>query len=183
MTDAAHRRHGRPRAHAVARLAYRALRRLDRDALSADLDARELVQARRRNLLQRLALAVELQPRRLLARLVRAAGELRPVLRQFGDRVDLLRHRQRAHLLARRLRVRAAEVLGARFLVRADARHPDAALPRHPDPAICAVPAPRLGEHLPAAGRAEIPRRRRVLHLPAHAVLPHASRASSTRPR
>ena len=47
----------RPRP-AVARLAYRAVHRLDGDALSADLDAGELVQAGGRDLLERLALAL-----------------------------------------------------------------------------------------------------------------------------
>ena len=64
------------------------------------------------------------------------------------------------------------------FLVRADARHADAALSRDPDPAIRAVPQSRLGRHVPAPGRAEIPRGRRVLHLPDGPVLPRpAARA------
>ena len=64
---------------------------------------------------------------------------------------------------------------GRDFWFAAHARHPDAALSRHPDSAIRAVPQSRLGQHVPPAGGAEIPRRRRVLHLPADAVLPHHS--------
>src|SRR5256885_17224711 len=45
-------------------------------------------------------------------------------------------------------------------------------------PAIRAVPEARLGRHVPAAGRSEVPRRRRILHLPDGAVLPrHSARA------
>ena len=81
-------------------------------------------------------------------------------------------HRQPAGLLAHRLRLRPARVPPEALLVRADARHADAALSRHAGAAVHPLPAPRLGEHLPAADRAEVPRRRRLLHLPDGAVLP-----------
>ena len=118
----------------------------------------------------------QLQPRGLLARLVRPAGELRPVLLQFGDRSRSLSSSATcstcslaAYAFAR-LKFRGrnfwfALMLGTLMLP----------LSRDPDPAICAVPQSRLGQHVPAAGGAEIPRRRRVLHLPADAVLPHHS--------
>ncbi len=122
--------------------------------------------------------------RRLCARLVRAARI--PSASSSGTRChrrDPRGDRQRVRLLARRLRLRAAALSGPELLVRTDAGHADAALPRDADPAIRAVPQPRLGQHVPAAGRAEVPRRRRLLHLPAWCSSSAAFRASSTRRR
>ena len=118
------------------------------------------------------------QPRRLPPRLERAAGQLRHLLLELVRHRGPQRHRQRHLLLARGLCLRAAEVPGPQLLVRDHARHADDPLSRHADPAVRAVPEPRLGRHHPAARRAEVPRARRLLHLPDGAVLPrHPARA------
>ena len=117
--------------------------------------------------------------RQLRRGLVRAARELHdasslellPDRRPVGDR-------QPDGLLAHGLCLRAARVPPQVAVVRADAGHAHAALPRHAGAAIRAVPQHRLGRHHPAARRAEVPRGRRLLHLPDGAVLPRpAARA------
>src|SRR5471032_1036776 len=75
-------------------------------------------------------------------------------------------------MLSHRLCVRAPEVPRPEFLVRTDARHPDAAVSRHLDPAIYPVPQPRLGRYFSSPGGAEVPGGGRLLYLPARAVLP-----------
>ena len=154
-------------------------RRVDRDALPAALDAVGVGAARGGD----LHLALDLAVARSASTPTAAAGTALQV--SFGTFfwnsfviAGLARHRQRHRLLARGLRLRAAEVPRPQLLVRDHARHADDPLPRHADPAVRAVPQPRLGRHHPAAGGAEVPRGRRLLHLPDGAVLPrHPARA------
>ena len=149
--------------------------RLDRDALSAAVDAGGLVPAGERDL--------QLRPRsgrrqwsidayfrgwnglqRQLRHVLPATRFIISVLSVIGNR---------AGLLAGRLRLRAAEVRGPRasgsrmMLGTLMLPYQVTLIPQY-------VLFLKLGwvEHLPAAGRAEIPRGRRLLHLPDGAVLP-----------
>ncbi|ENN84139.1 hypothetical protein RHSP_78303 [Rhizobium freirei PRF 81] len=161
---------------------YRPHRRIDHNALSAAVDAFRFDQGPERDLRHGIADPVEIRFQRLCPRLVRRAGHLRQIRLEFGRHRRAFGHRQRDFLLAGGLCLRPAEFLGQEFLVCADARHADAALPRHADPAIYPLPQARLGEDDAAARRAEIPRGRCLLHLPDGAVFPrHPARAGRGR--
>ena len=136
------------------------------------MDAGEFTQAGKRHFRQRFAVAAQLKPRFLLARLVRAASEFRKILPELTPGLTVLRRRQCFLMLARRLCLCAAEIPRTQFLVRAHARHLDAAVSCDAHSAIYPVPQPRLDRHLPAADRAEIPGSGRVLCLSPRAVLP-----------
>ena len=82
----------------------------------------------------------------------------------------------------RRLRVQPLPLPGPRRHVHPDDRDDHPAVPGDADPDVCRLPASRMGRDVAAADHPAL-LRERLQRLPAAAVLPRRSRASSTRPR
>ena len=120
-------------------------RGLGRHDLSAALDDRLVVQAGRADLLQPDGAADRARLLELRRGLDRAPRLLHHLLLEQLPHRGAGGDRQPRRLLAHRLRLRAARVPLQEVLVRADARHADAALPRHAGAAVRAVPAASAG--------------------------------------
>src|SRR5205085_8063318 len=95
---------------------------------------------------------------------------LRAVFPEHGADHDPGYRRQDAVLLAGRVRLRPAALVGPRYPLSGHAVDADAAAAGHLDPAVRDLQAAWLGRHLPAFDRAEL-LRRPVLYVLAAAIL------------
>src|SRR6266498_3944333 len=172
---------GRARCDSPAARPPAADRRGAGHAVPAAVDGLRIGQVDRRDLRRVGVVAGSVQVRQLPCRLGRARRRLRHVLRQLVRHLGRRGRRQRPVMLDGRVRVRPAALRVQAAVVRGDAGVHHAAGPRADHPAVHAVPPARLGRHVPAADRAQVPCGRRVLHLSDGAVHPRAAHRARRR--